>query len=128
MKGKPYKDLEETIHTMETKVNEWYDRAEKATKTVEWQVVVGGILPAAGEKIVQHGVTMTQQKVVERVNQEIPDVLSGTPSSGKSVSEQFKNIPEIFVPVEDPSKSGGNVLCPSCNHPLNPSAGLLSPL
>jgi hypothetical protein len=33
MKGKPYKDLEATTRTMETKVYEWYDRAERAMKS-----------------------------------------------------------------------------------------------
>lgn len=88
----------------------------------EWQVVVGDILPTAGEKIVEQGVHVAEQKVQQAVNQKIADVLSDTPPSGKSESDRLNNLPETFVPVEKPSKSDKKLLCPSCNRPINPGA------
>ena len=88
----------------------------------EWQVVVGDILPAAGEKILEQGVHMAEQKVQQAVHQKISDVLSDTPPSGNHESARLKNLPETFVPVENSPKTGEKHLCPSCNRPINPGA------
>ncbi|ABD41756.1 hypothetical protein Mhun_2048 [Methanospirillum hungatei JF-1] len=88
----------------------------------EWQVVVGDILPAAGEKIVEQGMETAEERVKQVVSQKITDVLSDTPLSGKSEPDRFNNLPETFVPVEKPLKSGANLLCPSCKQPVNPGA------
>lgn len=81
----------------------------------EWQVVVGDILPAAGEKIVEQGMETAEERVKQVVSQKITDVLSDTLLSGKSEPDRFNNLPETFVPGEKPLKSGANLLCPSCN-------------
>ncbi len=94
----------------------------------EWEVIVGDMLPATGQKLVESAVATVEQQVQQQVQQKVQEEVVRQVS--KVVSKQ-EPVPGPVIPVsptpkqQPPGPKAGTspgITCPACGNPIKPGA------
>jgi predicted RNA-binding Zn-ribbon protein involved in translation (DUF1610 family) len=133
-------DVANTVASTVSKVGSAVSTAGKIAQTAgelsqvvirppaEWKVVVGDMLPVAGQRMVESAVVTAETHVQQQVQQKVQEEVTRRVSD--MVSKKVPEPPESLVPVTQsyqpqpsaPQPSSSVVTCPSCGNLLKSGA------
>ena len=129
-------DVANTVASTVSKVGSAVSTAGKIAQTAgelsqvvirppaEWKVVVGDMLPAAGQKMAESAVAAAENQVQQQVQQKVEEAVTRKVSD--IISDKVPEPPESLVPVSPsnqpqpsaPQASGSVITCPHCGNVL----------
>lgn len=112
--------VESTLNTV-VKIGSAADQVSQfiVRPPAEWQVVVGDMLPVAGQRMAEAAVSSAGQQIQRKVTEEITKKLEEklvTPVPAETPP------PVIIEPVPSPLEEDAGEFCPACNTPLKTGA------
>lgn len=133
-------DVANTVASTVSKVGSAVSTAGKIAQTAgelsqvvirppaEWKVVVGDMLPTAGQKMVESAVVTAENQVQQQVQQKVQEAV--TRKVSEIVSDKVPEPPESLVPASPssqrqpsaPQPSGSVSTCPRCGNLLKSGA------